>query len=74
VPVRNISQGGINLRLAHRIDPGTILTMKLFNTRRRFECSLPVRIIYNLERPDGDFLVGGAFERELTENEVNGLL
>jgi hypothetical protein len=74
VPVRNISASGINFRLARRLDPGTVVTVKLFNTVRQFECTVPVRVVYILQHADGDYLIGGAFERELSESEVQGLL
>jgi hypothetical protein len=74
VPVRNISSGGLNIVLRRKLEPGTIITVKLFNAARLFECDLRVRVIYNLEREDGDVLVGGAFLRELDRREVQGLL
>jgi hypothetical protein len=72
--VRNISASGISLVLVRRVEPDAVLNVELYNKGRRFYAQVPLRILYVLEHPEGDFLAGGAFVRELTHQEIQGLL
>lgn len=74
VPVRGISAGGIDLVRSERINPGTLLPVRLWRPGRAFDCSVPVRFVYAIERPQGGYLLGGAFARPLNEAETRGLL
>ena len=72
--VRNISVTGVSLILARRLEPETVLDVEFFNKARNYYCRVPLRIVYVLDHVDGNFLVGGAFGRELTNDELKGLL
>jgi hypothetical protein len=49
------------------------MRIRLFNTSRHFECQIPARIIYCIENADGEYTIGAAFTRELTDRELDGL-
>lgn len=72
--VRNISVDGISLIVSRRLDPEAIVNLQLVNRGRLFGCQVPMRVVYVLDHPEGDFIVGGAFTRELSVEEVMGLL
>jgi hypothetical protein len=72
--VENISTGGISLSLKHRFDLGTLLTVELLNSTKMLSCKLQIRVAYIKEGPDGDWVMGCAFQRELTEEEQWALL
>lgn len=72
--VRNVSVTGISLVLARRVEPETVVNLELFNKVHHFYCKLPLRVVYILERADGTFMLGGAFSRDLTNEELQGLL
>ncbi|SRR5260370_29677055 len=72
--VRNISVTGVSLIVARRLEPEAVVGLELYNKARRFYCKVPLRAIYIMELADGQFMVGGAFTRELSANELAGLL
>ncbi|MBY0527894.1 MAG: hypothetical protein K2R98_31140 [Gemmataceae bacterium] len=74
VRVRNISAGGISLVLNHGCEPDTIMTVQLLNRPRMYMCKVDVRITYIVEHPSGDWILGGAFNRKLTDEELRSLL
>jgi hypothetical protein len=74
VRVRNISAGGISLVLAHEVPPDELIEMELLNRPQMFLCKLQVRITYRVEHPSGDWIIGGAFTRPLSEEELKALL
>jgi len=74
VRVRNISAGGISLVLTHQVPADALLEIELLNRPQMFLCKLQVRITYHVEHPTGDWILGGAFTRKLTEEELRLLL
>lgn len=72
--VRNISSGGITVYLDRWLEPETIVMLELINRGMMFSCRLPLRVVYMLERPSGDWILGGAFARKLSEDEMHALL
>jgi hypothetical protein len=72
--VRNISVSGISLIVGHRLDLETLVNVELYNKSRKFLCQVPLRILYVLEKRDGSFIIGAAFTRELSQEELQGLL
>jgi hypothetical protein len=72
--VRNISATGISLLVNRALDPETILYVELCRPSRFWFCEVPVRVVYTVQHPEGEYIVGGAFMRELTDDEVKGLL
>lgn len=73
-PVRNISSTGLSVFVNRPLVPGSVLNTEL-SRPSRFWCSeIPLRVVYSLPHPGGEFIVGGAFARELTTDELHGLL
>lgn len=72
--VRNISATGISLIVDHDLDPDTEVSLQLRNLSKLYSCRLPLRIVYMVERPSGEWILGGAFVRKLTDHEMKGLL
>jgi hypothetical protein len=72
--VRNISVGGISLLVNGPVEAGTILTVHLENDRHNFSRLIRLRVIYCLERPDGEWILGGSFLQRLTGEELRALL
>ncbi len=73
VPVRDVSPGGVNLVLSRPLPPRSILPVTLRNPDRPFKCPIAVQVIYNRDAEGGQYLVGAAFLRELTDREIEGL-
>jgi len=74
VRVRNISVGGISLVIGREVATHSLLDIELLNRPKMFLCKLQVRITYAVEHPTGDWILGGAFTRKLSEEELESLL
>ncbi len=74
VRVRNISAGGISLVINRGVDPDTLLNVELLNRPNMFLCKVQVRVTYVVEHPTGDWIIGGAFVRKLSHEELRSLL
>ena len=72
--VRNISVGGISLVLSHPVDAGTLLAVELRRTTHNFSRAVQVRVIYCIEHPSGDFILGGYFTNPLDDDELKAFL
>jgi hypothetical protein len=72
--VRNISAGGISILTSRPVQLDTVIEVSLFNKSRNFDCTVPLRAIYLIDSPEGTYILGGAFTRELSDEEVRGLL
>ena len=74
IRVRNISAGGISLVLQNEVPADTLLEIELLNRPQMFLCKLQVKITYRVEHPTGDWIIGGAFTRRLSDEELKLLL
>ncbi|MBY0527508.1 MAG: PilZ domain-containing protein [Gemmataceae bacterium] len=72
--VRNISAGGVSLVLNHEFVSGELVALDLRSTTRNFARTLQVRVIYCIEHPSGDWILGGAFVEPLADDEVKAFL
>jgi hypothetical protein len=72
--VRNISANGVSLILTRKIDAEIVASVDLYNGLNGYSCQMPLRVIYLVEHPEGAYILGGAFGRELNDYEVQGLL
>jgi len=72
--VRNISAGGISLALRHRVAVGALLDIHLNNANHRYSCDLQMRVVFAIGNPDGNFVLGGSLDRELSDEELHKLL
>jgi len=71
--VLDLSKGGIGLLCDHGLNPEDVVALSLYHIPHRFVCELPVRVIL-AEALQGAFLLGAAFTRELTDEEMARLL
>ena len=59
--VRNISPEGVSLVLTRYFEPGTMLSVDLIDKRtNHFADTLHVEVLYTLEHPTGEWLLGGS--------------
>ncbi len=73
--IRNISPEGISLILSRPVEAGTVLSVDLIDTRtNRFSRTLQVRVIYSVEHPSGDWILGGTFAAKLSNEELQTFL
>ena len=72
--VRNISGGGVSLVLSHPVDAGTLLAVELRSMTRNFSRAVQVRVVYCIEHPSGDYILGGAFTQPLSDDELKAFL
>ncbi len=72
--VRDLSTGGVNLMLDKPVDKGTALAVELEGDRRRPCRYLLAHVAHLIEDSEGQWLVGCAFDRSLSEQEVRALL
>jgi len=72
--IRNISAGGISLIVNRSLEPETVVQVRLANRAKMFSCTLPIRIIYAVEHPGGECILGASFDRPLTQEELRHLL
>jgi len=70
VRVRNISATGISLIVSQPVDPGTRFTVELQSTTRNVSCELEVRVVYCIDHPNGESILGGRFAQQLPEDEM----
>jgi hypothetical protein len=71
--VLDLSKGGVGLFCDHHLNPGEVVSLSLHHIPHGFVCELPVRLVLAAECL-GEYLLGAAFTRELTDEEMAGLL
>jgi hypothetical protein len=71
--VLDLSKVGIGMLFERRLNPDQVVTLNLHHISRRFACQLPVRVVFAADF-EGVFLLGAAFTRQLTDEEMAGLL
>jgi len=75
--VLDVSLGGIGLLLRHRFPPGAPLIVELKRTGSHFHRTVAVRVMHSrpvIAQGDACWLVGCAFSRHLTEEELREFL
>ena len=69
--VRNISPEGISLVVNRYFEAGTVLNVDLIDRRsNRFSNTLQVRVLYAIEHPSGEWILGGLFGDKLTPEDM----
>jgi hypothetical protein len=71
--VLDVSTGGVALRLSQRVRRGTALFLQLYNAELQFHYTLSVRVAHTTALPGRKWLVGCAFDRELSPQELASL-
>ncbi|HLJ95371.1 MAG TPA: PilZ domain-containing protein [Gemmataceae bacterium] len=72
--IRNVSAGGVALRLARRFEAGTVLAIDVQGRDESIMCTLLARVIHVLLQSDGSWLLGCAFTNTLSEDDLKALL
>lgn len=74
IGVHNLSTGGIKLMLDVPIPRGKEIAVVLYNPARRYSCQRQVQVAYSQQAGKVQHLVGGAFFKELSAQEMKDLL
>lgn len=72
--VRDISELGIGLLVDQPCKPGTLLALRLRSRGARFSGVLAATVKHATLMPDGNWLLGCLLARNLTDDEVLGLI
>jgi hypothetical protein len=68
--VRNISLGGINLRVSKEFDPGQLLSIELPAADRKSNFSVLLCVVHVTQIDEQEWTLGGTFARELSEEDL----
>jgi hypothetical protein len=74
VKVANLSRDGLGFFHDHEIKPESSLTIELFEPAGAFWHLKAARVVHATPQPDGGWLIGISFLRELAEAELQTLL
>jgi len=72
--VLNISPSGIGLRVGRDFTASALLNLELPTAQGDSSRSILARVVYSTPQPEGEWIVGCAFNDELTDEELNKLL
>lgn len=72
--VRDVSAGGIGLRLAGPLESGTPLHVEFREPGTLTRISMPARVVHCTGAGDGTWLIGCRFDTPLPEEQVRKLL
>lgn len=72
--VRNLSMGGIAIRLARRFEAGTVLAIDVQGRDETVLRTVLARVIHVLLQNDGSWLLGCAFTSPLNDEDLKALL
>ena len=70
VRLKNLSLKGIGLITSRKVEPGSLLAIKLVNPHKKFTKTALVRVAHATPQIGGTFLVGGDWETPLTYEEL----
>jgi hypothetical protein len=73
--IRNISPDGISLIMTRPVESGSVLSLDLVDTKtNEFSRTLQVKVVYSVEHPSGDWIMGGSFNSRLSDAELRQYL
>ena len=72
--VRDVSAHGISLVVLRRFELGAEVIVELGSKKLKFWRRLKVRVVYSRLYHAGGWLLGGAFERDLSDRELSPLI
>jgi hypothetical protein len=72
--VRDLSVGGIGLRLGRRFERGTLLVVELPDNSDGSTRYLTVRVVHVTAEISGEWILGCRFTRSLSDEEVQAIL
>lgn len=68
--VRNISLGGMSLQVDRQFESGTLIRVQVQSALENTPHMLCLRVIHVTSQPDGTWLLGCAFARELSDDSL----
>ena len=71
---QDLSATGIGFILHRRLDPGTMLTLELERPKRDSWSLFPARVTHATPQPDGNWKLGCALVKALSEEELHDWL
>jgi PilZ domain len=71
--VRNISLGGINLRVTRAFQPGDMLSIELPSANGKTCCDILACVVHSEEELAGEWLLGCTFSRDLSAADLDAL-
>jgi hypothetical protein len=71
--IRDVSLRGVGLLLSRKFEPDTLLIIEVRSTQRRLLLPLTARVVHSSRQPEGDWLIGCLFTRELNSEELHAL-
>jgi hypothetical protein len=71
--ITNISATGIGLVHRCRVKPGTVLVIKLQGKSQKLSRPLPVRVMHATAQENDEWLLGCAFVRKISEEDLQSL-
>ena len=72
--VRNLSAGGVAVRLARRFEPGSVLAVDVLGSDKSILRTLFARVMHVTLQNDGSWLLGCAFTNPLGEDDLKAVL
>jgi hypothetical protein len=72
--VQDVSSTGVCLVLGRRFEPGTLLTAEFKGKRRGTQSTRLVRVLRVIEKIKGKYLIGCAFQRPLSDGELQAMV
>src|SRR5262249_3342616 len=69
--VRNISNGGINLVVNRRLEPGLLLSVELPSAHEPHTTTALAYVVHATAQPNGDWSVGCTFLAELSDDDLH---
>ena len=70
IRVRNISATGVSLVVGRNFNSGELLNIELKHTTRNVVRTLQVRVVYCIEHPGGESIVGGSFTQAMNPDDL----
>jgi hypothetical protein len=68
--IHNLSAGGFRLALDLRVPPGLEGVARFTDRAERYYCQRGFRVVYCYEAPGRGYVLGAAFRRDLTPDEL----
>ncbi len=68
--VRNVSLGGVSLAVDRPFEPGDLLSVELPGATEQTRCNVLACVVHVGETPEGGWVLGCTFSRELSEDDL----
>jgi hypothetical protein len=72
--INNLSASGISLFVHRRFELGRVMPARLINRASNSAFDVQIRVVALVELPGSSFVLGAAFHRNLSEDELRALV